>query len=144
MLELCPCSKQVYGKDIEADRNARAVRSGEMPQVGCGLVAKLIALVAVDGEFRRCEVTGGTRLDLEDDELIPVPGHQVKIAAQPVRAPAARYDRVAEIAQVEERGVLAALADQQMGCFGGLKFAVGAGAEASISTMLQTRKPRVC
>lgn len=70
--------------------------------------------MGVDGEVGGDDAACGAGLDLEDDQGRAVPGDEVDVSGEPLGAPAAGDDRVAEAAEVEESSVFAALAGEQM------------------------------
>ena len=113
----------------------------ETAEVGGGHLAEDVA--ACGGRRRsrrgrrRLRGRGGAGLDFEDDEGGAVPGDEVEVAGEALGAPAAGDDGVAEAAEVEEGGVFAALAGEEVGGLGAV--AVGAGAEGSVDAAFERR-----
>ena len=84
---------------------------------------------------------GGEGFDLEDNKGGAVPGDEVEVSEEAAGAPAAGDDGVAEPAEVEEGGVFAALAGEEVGWERG--FAVGAGADGGVEVALEGERQEV-
>jgi hypothetical protein len=130
VLEFGARGEEVDGEDIEAERDRDADGLGELAEVGGGHFAKHLLLVGVDGGVGGGEIARGARLDFEDDEGWAVPGDEVEVAGDARGAPAAAHDGVAEGAEMEEGGVFATFADEEVG--GEWGFSVGNGAEGGV------------
>jgi len=121
MLELHAAGQQVDGKHIKTHWNTGAMALRNLAQISCGHLAEQALLVGVDLGFGRGTVAGGAGFYLEKDQRVAIPGDQVEVAGEALRAPAAADNGVAEPSQMEEGFLLAALADNEMrrlGAFG--------------------------
>jgi len=114
MLELDAAGQQVDGENIETYGDAGAMTLRDLAQISGGHLAEQALLVGVDLGFSRGAVAGGAGFDLEKDQRIAVPGHQVEVAGEALRAPAACNNRVSEGAEMEEGFLLTALASDEM------------------------------
>ena len=115
MLELFAGGQQVDRKQIEADGHALAVFARELAEPGLGHETKLALLVLVDGGFSGREVADGAGFDFEDNQSRAVPGDEVEVAAEFGARPTLGDDGEAQAAEMEERGLLAAEAGDEVG-----------------------------
>ena len=113
-------------------------------EVGGGHAAEHPLLGGVDGGFCGEEYLrrggGGAGLDLEDDECGAVPGEKVEVAVEAWATPASADDGVAELAKVEEGGIFAALAGEEMRRE--RRVAVDAGAQEGVNAAFQRKCER--
>jgi CTP synthase len=126
--------REIDGEDIETEGDGGSMGFREAAEIGGSHAAEHVLLVGVDVGFGGGEGVGagggGAGFDLEEDEGVAVPGDEIEVAGQAAGAPAAGDDGVAETAEVEEGGVFAAGAGEQVR--GGGVTGVGAGAERSV------------
>ena len=120
MFKFLPGREQVDRKNVETDWNAVSVALGKLPEVGGGHAAERFLFVWVDLGFSGRQIVGGAGFDLEKDKGIAVPCDKIEVSSEGFRAPAAGDDGVAEAAEVEESGVFALLAGDEVGGLGGL------------------------
>ena len=115
MLEFIALGQEVNREQIETDGNAVAVLARKLAQPGASHQAELVLLVAVDGGVGGSKVAGGAGLDFKDDEGGAVPGDEVDVAADLGAGPALGDDGETEAAEMEEGGLFAAQAGDEVG-----------------------------
>jgi hypothetical protein len=135
MIELRAGGQKVDGEDVEAEMEGAAPGLGHLVEVGGGHAAEHALLVRIDGDFGGEEVAGGAGFDFHDDKCASVPGNEIEVAGVAFRAPAAGDEGVTEGAKMEEGGVFAAFAGEEVRCDG--TRAVGAGAEPSVKAAFE-------
>jgi len=138
MLEFGGGGQDIDGEDVKAEGDIVAVGFGELAEVGGGHEAKLALLVGVDSRFSWGHVMSGAGFDFEEDEGVAVPGDEVEVGGKALGAPAAGDDGIAEVAEVEEGSVFAALAGEEVRREWG--FAVGASAEVSVEAAFEGKQ----
>jgi hypothetical protein len=106
---------EVDAEDVEAKRDATAIGLGELAEIGSGHSAEDATLGFVDLGFGGSEVAGSSGFDFEDDQRVAIPGYEVEVAREPLGAPAAGSDGVAEGSEVEEGCVFAAFSGEEVG-----------------------------
>ena len=135
MFELGGGGQEVDREDVEADGDAVAVGLGELAEVGGSHAAEGLLLVGIDLGFCGGKVACGAGFDLEEDEGVAIPGGEVEVAAEAVGTPAASDDGVAEGAEVEEGGVFALFAGEEVPGLPGV--AVGKAVESGVGAAFE-------
>jgi hypothetical protein len=107
--------QQIDREHIEAGLNMASMRLGKLVQIRRRHATQHSLLRGIDLLLRRDQIAGGARLHFEEDQGGAVPGHQVQIAGQPLRSPAAGHHRIAQLSKIKEGGIFSAFAGDQVG-----------------------------